>query len=210
MPTTTTVGVFVLAALALLVVPGPSVLYLVTQSVSAGRRGGTAAMLGVQCAGAVHVLFAAAGLSAIIASSATAFATLKYAGAAYLIWMGARRVLGGQSIGQAVTDTRPSTSHRRLFRQGFIVNLLNPKSAIFFVAILPQFVDRTRGSAWLQVMVLGTIFLTMAVVSDGAWVLCAGWVSGRLRTRRAQRVESTLSGAVLIALGVIAATQQRT
>lgn len=210
MPTTATLGVFIVAALALLVVPGPSVLYLVTQSIAAGRRGGMAAMLGVQTAGAVHVLFAAAGLSAIIASSATAFAILKYAGAAYLIWMGARRLLGGESIGHVAAGADSTTSQRRLFRQGFIVNLLNPKSAIFFVAVLPQFVDRTRGAPWVQVLILGAIFLTIAVISDGAWVLCAGWVSTRLRSRRAQRIESTLSGAVLIALGLVAATQRRT
>jgi threonine/homoserine/homoserine lactone efflux protein len=210
MPTAATLGVFIVAALALLVVPGPSVLYLVTQSIAAGRRGGMAAMLGVQTAGAVHVLFAAAGLSAIIASSATAFAILKYAGAAYLIWMGARRLLGGESIGHVAAGADSTTSQRRLFRQGFIVNLLNPKSAIFFVAVLPQFVDRTRGAPWVQVLILGAIFLTIAVISDGAWVLCAGWVSTRLRSRRAQRIESTLSGAVLIALGLVAATQRRT
>lgn len=210
MPTTATLGVFIVAALALLVVPGPSVLYLVTQSIAAGRRGGMAAMLGVQTAGAVHVLFAAAGLSAIIASSATAFAILKYAGAAYLIWMGARRLLGGESIGHVAAGADSTTSQRRLFRQGFIVNLLNPKSAIFFVAVLPQFVDRTRGAPWVQVLILGAIFLTIAVISDGAWVLCAGWVSTRLRSRRAQRIESTLSGAVLIGLGLVAATQRRT
>lgn len=210
MPTTATLGVFIVAALALLVVPGPSVLYLVTQSIAAGRRGGMAAMLGVQTAGAVHVLFAAAGLSAIIASSATAFAILKYAGAAYLIWMGARRLLGGESIGHVAASADSTTSQRRLFRQGFIVNLLNPKSAIFFVAVLPQFVDRTRGAPWVQVLILGAIFLTIAVISDGAWVLCAGWVSTRLRSRRAQRIESTLSGAVLIGLGLVAATQRRT
>lgn len=210
MPTAATLGVFIVAALALLVVPGPSVLYLVTQSISAGRRGGMAAMLGVQSAGAVHVLLAAAGMSAVIASSATAFATLKYVGAAYLIWMGVRRILDGRSIGDLISGAAPHTSQGRLFRQGFIVNLMNPKSAIFFVAVLPQFVDRTRGSAWPQVLVLGAIFLTLAVVSDGAWVLCAGWVAGRLRTRRARRIESTAGGTVLIALGLIAATQQRT
>lgn len=210
MPTAATLGVFIVAALALLVVPGPSVLYLVTQSIAAGRRGGMAAMLGVQTAGAVHVLFAAVGLSAIIASSATAFAILKYAGAAYLIWMGARRLLGGESIGHVAAGADSTTSQRRLFRQGFIVNLLNPKSAIFFVAVLPQFVDRTRGAPWVQVLILGAIFLTIAVISDGAWVLCAGWVSTRLRSRRAQRIESTLSGAVLIGLGLVAATQRRT
>jgi threonine/homoserine/homoserine lactone efflux protein len=210
MPTTATLGVFIVAALALLVVPGPSVFYVVTQSIAAGRRGGMAAMLGIQSAGAVHVLFAAAGLSAIIASSATAFALMKYAGAAYLIGMGARRLFVGESVANVAPGDGATTSHRRLFRQGFIVNLLNPKSAIFFVAILPQFVDRTRGSAWPQVLALGAIFLTLAVVSDGAWVLCAGWVAGRLRTRRARRIESAVGGMVLIALGVIAATQQRT
>ena len=124
--------------------------------------------------------------------------------------MGARRLLSGESIGHVAAGADSTTSQRRLFRQGFIVNLLNPKSAIFFVAVLPQFVDRTRGAPWVQVLILGAIFLTVAVISDGAWVLCAGWVSTRLRSRRAQRIESTLSGAVLIGLGLVAATQRRT
>lgn len=209
MPTAHTIGLFVVAAVALLVVPGPSVLYLVTQSVGNGRAGGMAAMLGIQAAGLVHVLAAAAGLSAIIASSATAFNIVKYVGAAYLILLGIQRLMRAESIGTTAVP-RERRRHAELFRQGFLVNLTNPKSALFFVAVLPTFVDPALGRPWLQVLVLGGIFLSIAVLSDGAWVWAAGWVAARLRSRRAQRAERTVSAAVLMALGVAAALQRRT
>ncbi len=155
------------------------------------------------------MILAAAGLSAIVVSSAAAFGLIKYAGAAYLIWMGVRRLMRRESIVDTDASTARTPSARVAFRQGFLVNLLNPKSAIFFVAVLPQFVDRSLGRTWLQVMTLGAVFLCIAVVSDGVWVLSAGWMASRLRTRRAQTIERTLSAGVLFALGVAAAIQRR-
>ena len=204
MPSTHTILIFTAAALALLAIPGPSVLYIVTQSVINGRRGGLVGMLGVQAGGVVHVIAASLGLSAIIASSATAFSVVKYCGAAYLVWLGISRFRAGDSIGDIGAGPQ-ARSLGRVFRQGFVVNLLNPKTALFFLAVLPQFVDPSAGQAWLQSLVLGGIFIALAIVSDGAWALAAGWVSARLRSRAARRAERYATSGVLVSLGVIAA-----
>lgn len=210
MPSAETFTVFAVAALALLVVPGPSVFYLVTQSAAHGRRRGMVAMFGIQTAGAVHVLAAAVGVSALVLSSAVAFSVVKYAGAAYLVWLGVQRLRQPLSLADLRDGAARPGSAWQVFRQGVVVNLLNPKSALFFVAVLPQFVDPDRGHAWLQVLALGAVFLLLATVSDGAWVVAAGWMAGRIRSRRARRIERGLSGGVLIALGVAAALQSRT
>lgn len=207
MPTLDTILVFAIAGLALLAIPGPSVLFIVTRSAVHGPRLGLAGMLGVQTGGLAHVLAASLGVSAIIASSATAFTAVKWAGAVYLVWLGIQRFRAGDCVGDPTTG-RPTTA-RRLFRQGFLVNLLNPKTALFFLAVLPQFVDPARGSPWLQSMSLGVLFVAMAVVTDGAWALCAGWVSDRLRSRRSRRVERYATSGILVGLGVAAAFTKR-
>ena len=206
MPSGHTFLVFSAAALALLIVPGPSVFYLVTQSIGSGRRGGVAAMLGIQAAGLVHVVAAAVGVSAVLMSSAIAFNVVKYTGAAYLVLLGIQRLRSGESFGELCEGALRQPS-RRLLRQGFVVNLFNPKSALFFLAVLPQFVDPARGSAWLQVLVLGGTFLALAVVTDSAWVTASASLARRLRTARARRVERHASAAILIGLGVAAALQ---
>jgi threonine/homoserine/homoserine lactone efflux protein len=204
MPDATSLLLFVPAALVLLVVPGPSVLYIVTQSVSAGRRAGLVSMLGIQAGALVHVTAAALGLSALIVSSALAFGVVKYAGAAYLVVLGVRRLLAKESF--APSDTRVERSYARLFRQGVVVNVLNPKTALFFFAFLPQFVDASNGSAALQMLVLGLLFVALAVVSDGAWALLAGTAAGWLRGNpRFVRGERVVSGSVLVGLGLATA-----
>ena len=150
MPAWATLGVFALAALALLAVPGPSVLYIVTQSIRDGRRAGLVSMLGIQTGALVHVTAAALGLSALLVSSATAFDAVKFAGAAYLIYLGARRLLGRDE--PDLTDPREQVELRRLYTQGIVVNVLNPKTALFFFALLPQFVDPARGPVFVQVL----------------------------------------------------------
>ena len=138
-------AVFVVAALVLLVIPGPAVLYIVSQSISRGRLAGIVSMLGIQVGGLVHVAAAAAGLSALLVRSAVAFNVVKYAGAAYLVFLGLRRILGKDEA-QDVPGARPEKSLRRLFAQGVVVNVLNPKTALFFFSFLPQFVDVDAGS----------------------------------------------------------------
>lgn len=204
MPSLPTLALFSLAALALLAVPGPAVLYIVSQSVSHGRRAGLVSMLGIETGALFHVGAAAVGLSALLASSANAFTTVKYVGAAYLIALGLLRLTRG-------SEREPSTEGggrdlRPLFLQGVAVNVLNPKTALFFLAFLPQFVRPGHGPAALQVLVLGLLFLVLATLSDAVLALIAGGAGNRLRDSRRMRFLSRYgSGSVLVGLGVAAA-----
>ena len=147
MPDASTFLLFAAASLAFLAIPGPSVFYIVTRSLAQGRRAGVTSMLGVQAGGLIHVVAAAFGVSAIIASSATAFTIVKYVGAAYLVLLGLRKLLErGEDEDMAVELGAPSTG-RRLFWQGVVVNVLNPKTALFFLAFLPQFVTADAAGA---------------------------------------------------------------
>ncbi len=154
-------AVFVVAALVLLVIPGPAVLYIVSQSISRGRLAGIVSMFGIQVGGLVHVAAAAAGLSALLVRSAVAFNVVKYAGAAYLVLLGLRRILGKDEA-EDVPGARSERSLRRLFSQGVVVNVLNPKTALFFFSFLPQFVDVDAGSVALQIATLGLVFILLA------------------------------------------------
>jgi threonine/homoserine/homoserine lactone efflux protein len=205
MPSLSALEVFAFAALALIVIPGPAVLYIVSQSVGHGRKSGLAAVAGVEIGAFVHVAGASLGVSAIIASSATAFSVLKLAGGAYLVVLGVKslreRDAGGSAEG-VPTQLRPLAA---TFRQGMIVSALNPKTALFFLAFLPQFVDPDRGHAALQAAVLGVVFVAIATVSDATWALGSGSFATLLRrSSRARRFERYASGGILIGLGVLA------
>jgi threonine/homoserine/homoserine lactone efflux protein len=200
MPDATTFALFALACLAFLAIPGPSVFYIVTRSLVQGRRAGVTSMLGVQAGGLVHVVAAAFGVSALIASSAAAFTVVKYAGAAYLIFLGLRKLLGREPDEPEVFGAPASTA--RLFTHGVVVNVLNPKTALFFLAFLPQFVDPTAGPVAPQMLVLGLTLVSLGVLSDGTYALLAAGAGKRLRNRR--RLER-LSGGVFVGLGVVAA-----
>src|SRR5579872_6907477 len=143
LPGTASLGLFVAAALTLLLIPGPAVLYIISRSVEQGRLAGFVSDLGIHTATLVHVLAASLGLSALLMSSALAFAVVKYLGAAYLIWLGLRKLLGSNGKLEDMPAS-PRLSRLALFRDGFIVNLLNPKTALFFFAFLPQFVDQAE------------------------------------------------------------------
>jgi threonine/homoserine/homoserine lactone efflux protein len=196
---------FVGAALALLAVPGPAVLYVVTQSVSQGRRAGIASVAGITTGTLVHIAAATAGLSALLASSALAFDVVKYLGAAYLIVVGLRRLLGRERGVDAAAAPEPH-SIGRLYRQGIVVNVLNPKTALFFLAFLPQFVDPSRGAVWTQILALGLLFATLGFLSDSSWALVAGTLGERLRrSSRFPVVQRYFSGAVFVGLGAVAA-----
>ena len=204
MPDPSRLALFVGAALLLLVVPGPSVLYIVTQSVSHGRRAGMASVAGITTGTLVHIAAATIGLSALLASSAMAFDVVKYLGAAYLIVVGIRRLAGLERRDEG--RVAGSRSLSRLYRQGIVVNVLNPKTALFFLAFLPQFVDSTRGAAWAQILLLGLLFAALGFLSDGAWALVAGTLGERLRgSRRFPQVQRYVSGSVFVGLGAAAA-----
>jgi threonine/homoserine/homoserine lactone efflux protein len=204
-PDVGTLALFCGAALALLVVPGPAVLYIVASSIDGGRRAGIASMLGIQTGALVHVAAAALGLSGLLAASALAFDTVRYLGAAYLVAIGLWTLLRGGTPTDPDAPVRPRRLRRR-FAQGVLVQILNPKTALFFLAFLPQFVDPAAGRVGLQVLLLGLLFIALAVVSDGAWALVAGTAADRLRGHtgflRAQRY---VSGTVFVGLGVATA-----
>jgi threonine/homoserine/homoserine lactone efflux protein len=201
MPDGSTMLLFAGASLALLAVPGPAVIYVVTRSLDQGRAAGIVSVLGVETGTLTYALGAAVGVSALIASSAAAFSAVKYAGAAYLIYLGVRSLLQREPPREvAVASARSG-----LYLKGMLVQLLNPKIAIFFVAFLPQFVDRSQGSIALQTLVLGTLFTLLAVLSDSAYALLAAAAGGWLRGRSARRRLAKVSAAVYIALGATAA-----
>ena len=204
-PGATNIGLFIGAALVLLLVPGPAVLYIVARSVAQGRMAGFISDLGIHSATLVHVLAAALGLSALLASSALAFSIVKYAGAAYLIWLGLKKIFGRAEEVDA-DGNLPRHSYARLFRDGFIVNLLNPKTALFFLAFLPQFVEVERGHVGMQIAALGLLLTVLGFVTDGCYALGAGTVGHWLkRSPGYLKLERYVSGVLFIGLGLTAA-----
>ena len=204
-PDASRLALFVGAALALLAVPGPAVVYIVTQSIGHGRRAGLASTAGIFTGTLVHVGAATIGLSALLASSATAFNVVKYAGAAYLAYVGLRRLLGREP--EPAAEAPRARSHLALYRQGVIVNVLNPKTALFFLAFLPQFVDPSRGPAALQILFLGLLFAVLGFLSDGTYALVAGTFGEWLRRSRGYlRLQRYVSGVIFVGLGAVAAT----
>jgi threonine/homoserine/homoserine lactone efflux protein len=204
LPDPASLGVFLLAALVLLLTPGPAVLYIVARSVDQGRRAGLVSALGIHAGTLVHIAAAAAGLSALVVASATAFAVVKYLGAAYLVYLGVRRLLErGPGPGMPTAAPEPLS---RIFLQGVVVNVLNPKTALFFLAFLPQFVDVGRGAVAAQIVALGLLFVAIALVSDGLYAVSAG--TARTWLRRSPRFlagERYIAGSVYIGLGLAAA-----
>ena len=206
MPDATTFALFALACLAFLAIPGPSVFYIVTRSLVQGRRAGVASMLGVQAGGLVHVVAAAFGVSALIASSAAAFTVVKYAGAAYLVFLGLRKLLSSDAGEEVELEPRTPRSTAELFGHGVVVNVLNPKTALFFLAFLPQFVDPHAGPVAPQMLVLGTMLVSLGVLSDGTYALLAAGAGNKLRSAaRTRRRLEKLSGGVFVGLGLVAA-----
>jgi threonine/homoserine/homoserine lactone efflux protein len=204
MPDPSRLALFVGAALLLLVVPGPAVLYVVTQSIDRGRRAGLASVAGIHTGTLVHIAAATVGLSALLASSVLAFDVVKYAGAAYLILVGIRRLAGRERAGE---QRAPS---RSLYRQGIVVNVLNPKTALFFLAFLPQFIHPESGSVIGQFALLGIIFVALSICVTSALAISAGSVRGWLnRNRTIGRWQGKVIGSIYMALGVRLAFQQQ-
>jgi threonine/homoserine/homoserine lactone efflux protein len=200
-PDGSTFLVFLAASLVLLAVPGPAVFYVVTRSLDQGRTAGIVSVLGVETGTFVYALASAAGLTGLIAASETGFTVVKYAGAAYLVYLGVRKLLERDERQESLPSART-----RLFLNGALVQLLNPKVAIFFLAFLPQFVDPSSGPVAVQILLLGTTFTLLATLSDSAYVLLAGVAGNWLRgSQRARRRLARLSGGVYIGLGVGAA-----
>ncbi len=196
MPATHAFAVYIPAALVLFAIPGPAVLYVIATSVEGGRRQGLISVAGIHLGSAVHVVGAAVGLSALIVSSAIAFSTVKYVGAAYLVVVGVRKWLERDDLVDPAA--RPPRSGHRVFTQGVIVNVLNPKTALFFLAFLPQFIDRDR-TVWTQVAVLGLVWIGLGLLSDGAYALAGGTIGGVFRRRR--KAVRYASGGIFVGSG---------
>lgn len=204
MPNWSMLSVFVGTALVLVFIPGPNTLYIIARSIQQGRRAGIVSCLGIQVGTLVHITAAAFGLSALLLSSALAFNVVKYAGAVYLIYLGMKTILMKEEIEPAQKFQRVSL--RRVFYQGIVVNLLNPKTALFFFAFLPQFVDASRGAVTTQIIMLGLLLLSLGVLSDLTYTFVAGgvgnWVGRNPKFIRGQRY---FAGSVYLGLGAATA-----
>ncbi len=197
-------ALFIVSSIALLVVPGPAVLYIVTRSLSQGRGAGLASMAGVNAGALTHTLAAALGLSAILVSSALAFSVVKYVGAAYLVFIGVQQFLSKKGALENIELKRDSL--QRIFTQGYIVSLFNPKLALFFFAFLPQFVDAKHGSVTAQMLVLGLTFVTLAAISDGTYAMLSSSLGRWLnRNPKLASRQKYVTGSVYVGLGLTAA-----
>jgi threonine/homoserine/homoserine lactone efflux protein len=197
-------ALFAVAALALLLVPGPAVLYVVARSIHHGRRAGLASVLGIHVGTLVHIAAATVGLSALIVSSAVAFTAVKIAGAVYLVGLGLWTLLARGAESEVALGGERNL--RRAFAQGIVVNVLNPKTALFFLAFLPQFVDPDAAHPALQIAFLGVVFALLGLVTDSLWALAAGTAGGVLRrSRRFMQAQRYVAGTVYVGLGVATA-----
>jgi threonine/homoserine/homoserine lactone efflux protein len=195
---------FVAAAIVLNAMPGQGVLYIVTRSIDQGRRAGLLSVIGVAVGAMIHSTAAAFGLSALLLSSSIAFETVKYIGAAYLIFLGVQKFIRREDPATALE--RANASSLTIVYQGVLANTLNPKTALFFFAFLPQFVNVSRGSVALQILFLGLTFTLLGMCSDGTWALLASLLGKKLKQSSAfARRERYVAGSVYLGLGLATA-----
>jgi threonine/homoserine/homoserine lactone efflux protein len=198
---------FAIASLALLVIPGPAVLYVINRSIADGRSIALAGVAGLELGNFVHVIAATIGLSALIAASATAFGVVKWIGAGYLIFIGIRTIVRKP---EAFSQEQKSLSRRKSFTQGIIVNTFNPKVALFFLSFLPQFIDEKSGSAALQSLILGTLFVAIGLCTDGMYAILASALrTTLLRGKSLPFIQRYVAGSVFVLLGIVASTARR-
>jgi threonine/homoserine/homoserine lactone efflux protein len=200
-------ALFMAAATLLAVTPGPGIFYVLTRALAGGRREGVLSALGTFLGGLVHVLAASLGLSAILAASATAFATVKYAGAVYLLWIGVSMI---RSRNLEMLDAATNPSSRHAFRQGVVTEALNPKTALFFLSFIPQFVNPHLGHVVWQFLLLGFLSVTLNTTADVLVVSFAAPIGTRLRSSsRFRRNQRVASGIAMIGLGTFVAFGER-
>jgi threonine/homoserine/homoserine lactone efflux protein len=210
MPSDAQLLAFLLTALALIAIPGPSVLFAVSRSLTLGRRAGLATVAGDNLGIYVQMLAIAVGLGTLVERSVTVFTVLKLAGAAYLVYLGVQAIRHRRSLAEAFTAQVDPKSTRRILLDGFAVGISNPKSVIFFAAILPQFVNRAAGHVPLQMMLLGAVFSVAGLLSDGTWALAAGAARAWL-SRKPARLAAVggAGGLAMIGIGVRLAVSGR-
>lgn len=197
---------FSAAALVLLVIPGPAVMYIIARSATQGRRAGIVSVAGIHLGTIVHIIAAMIGLSALLAASATAFSIVKLVGAAYLFWLGVQSIRSYRNHTVADEQTASSRSLRRVFLDGTVLNVLNPKTAIFFLSFVPQFIDPKTAHPVLDVATLGALFIVLGFFTDGAYALAGGWVGALLRrSPTMQRRKDLVAGTTYLGLGAATA-----
>lgn len=208
MPELSTILAFGAATIALLFIPGPAVIYILNRSISDGRNVGLAAVGGLEIGDAIQAMFAALGLSAVLATSASLFNMVKWAGVAYLLYVGIRTLM---TVPSELGQDNAHVSRRQAFRQGILVNALNPKTALFFLSIFPQFVNPNAEHATVQSLVLGAEFVMLATLFNGSLTLVASALRDLLLKGSALPfIRRYVSGFVFIALGLLAATAGHT
>ena len=204
MPEWSTLAAFIVATAGLLVIPGPAVIYMVNRTLADGRSAGLTAVAGLEIGDTIQSVLAALGVSAAIATSASLFNIVKWTGVVYLAWTGLRTM---SRVPSAVETDASHVSRAMIFRQGIWVNALNPKTALFFLAIFPQFVDPTAEHATVQSLVLAAVFVAMATVFNSGWVLAASALRVVLvRGRTVYVLRRWVSGSLFLALALFAAT----
>jgi threonine/homoserine/homoserine lactone efflux protein len=210
MPPLHAVVQFALAAWAIIIVPGPSVLFVISRGVALGRKAAMATVVGNAAGAAVQAVLVSVGLGSIVARSTLVFNTVKTVGALYLIWLGVKAFRSRRSLTLPSAEDGVVRSTRRIIREGFTVGVTNPKTTVFFAAVLPQFTARGGGSQPLQMLVLSAVFIAIALLSDGAYGLLAGTASAWFKRspRRLQTVAGA-GGLAIVGLGVHLALSQR-
>jgi threonine/homoserine/homoserine lactone efflux protein len=208
---TATLLAYTAAAAILVLIPGPGTAWIIAQSVAGGARRGAQAAVGLETATLIHALAAGLGLSAVLATSALAFEIVKYAGAAYLVWLGIQAWRERAPAADAAAAPAPAVPARQVYLRSVLTGVLNPKVALFFLAFLPQFVDPARGAVPLQFLLLGLILSVIGLCHS----LMLSWLVGRMGRRfagsaRVARWQRRITGGVFIALGLRLATQART
>lgn len=208
MPDPSALVVFLVATFLLNITPGPDMLYVIARSVGQGRTAGVVSALGIGVGILVHTMAVALGISTLLVSLPLGFEVIKYAGAAYLLYLGIRTIFFAKYEGEGPHLKRDTLTH--IFRQGMVTNVLNPKVALFFIAFLPQFASASRGSLVLQLLVLGLLFDTSGTLVNTVVALVTGTLgSGLMRRPRVARVQRWFTGSVFIALAARLAFLER-
>jgi threonine/homoserine/homoserine lactone efflux protein len=206
MPTWEALVTFIIASLVLIAIPGPSVMFSVGRSLALGKKFGVLTVLGNAMGTFVWIVLVAVGLGAVIASSEIAYQVIRYGGAAYLIYLGIMTIVHRHDKTPDLGGSLQKQSVGKTLREAFIVGVSNPKTAVFFLAVLPQFVNYSAGNLWFQMLVLGLIFEVLGIIGDMTYALAAGYARDWLaRNPRRLTVIITTGGAIIIALGLFLA-----
>jgi len=202
---------FAVAAFLIIVIPGPSVLFVVSRALAYGRRAALATVAGNSAGSFVLAVAVAIGVGTVVQTSAIAYTTIKLIGAAYLVYLGVRAIRDRRALREALSRQASPVSDRRTWSEGFVVGVTNPKTAVFFAAVLPQFIDRSAGHASVQMIVLGAVFAVIALASDAVYGATAGAIRGWFaRSTRRLDLVGGAAGVTMVGLGLGLAVSGRT